>query len=116
MSALPAKSIISQNVWPIFISYRRSNSTRHIALWLKQKLEEQPVESNTGQIFRLDVFVDAAEAHQSDFQANLVPHLRHSRALIVIADKNAGRRNVGPENKIDYLYDELDWWAAERHR
>jgi hypothetical protein len=104
----------SRNAWPIFISYRRSDLTREIAVWLKEQLERETIEANTGQIFGLDVFVDAAEAYRSDFQANLVPHLQHSRALIVLADEGAATPK--PEGATDYLYQELDWWAATRSK
>lgn len=65
----------NRHVWPIFISYRRDECTRKVALWLKDELECITIEATTGQVFNLDVFVDVAEPHQSDFQANLVPHL-----------------------------------------
>jgi WD40 repeat protein len=107
-------SSTKKNIWPIFISYRRSEFTRKIAVWLKDALESKTIEATTGQIFNLDVFVDAAEAYHADFQANLVPHLRHSRALILIIDEAAAARR--PEGTVDYLYEELDWWAAERKR
>ena len=103
-----------KNVWPIFISYRRSESSQRVALELKRRLESSPIEAADGQVFHLDVFVDVAETHQRDFQANLVPHLRHSRALIVLVDDSAAtKRNDG---SFDYLHSELEWWAAERKR
>ena len=105
---------VKRNVWPIFISYRRSVRTQEIALELKRALESTTIEGATGQIFALDVFVDVAEAHQSDFQANLIPHLQHSRALIVLADSNATIRKA--DGCVDYLYEELDWWAVERKK
>ena len=115
-SPQPDKAAISgrpkSNEWPIFISYRRSDATRKIALDLKKRLEASTIEATTGQIFALDVFVDVAEAHQCDFQANLEPHLKHSRALIVLADNGAAARKV--DGAVDYLYEELDWWATER--
>jgi WD40 repeat protein len=110
-SAAPA-SQPARNLWPLFISYRRSEAALKIALELKNLLESSTIEASTGQIFGFDVFLDVAEAHQSDFQANLVPHLQHSRALIVLADANAAHRK--PSGSVDYLYAELDWWAAKR--
>jgi WD40 repeat protein len=112
MCASPIKPPSDSNVWPIFVSYRRNTATRKIALWLKDELEREMIEATTGQLFSLDAFVDIAEAHQADFQANLVPHLQHSRALIVLAEKGAAGRKV--KGTTDYLYDELDWWAAQR--
>ncbi|RYZ78016.1 MAG: hypothetical protein EOP04_30460 [Proteobacteria bacterium] len=103
-----------RNEWPIFISYRRGDATQKIALELKKELEASTIEASTGQIFALDVFVDVAEAHQSDFQANLVPHLQHSRALIVLADDGSALRKSN--GSTDYLYLELDWWATERKK
>jgi hypothetical protein len=105
---------VKDSVWPIFISYRRSELTREVALWLKEQLEKQTIEATTGQIFRLDVFVDAAEAHQTDFQANLIPHLQHSRALILLVDDGAAMRRQ--QVAVDYLYEELDWWGRKRKR
>jgi tetratricopeptide (TPR) repeat protein len=103
-----------KNEWPIFVSYRRDALTREIAIWLKEELERETIEANTGQRFTLDVFVDVAAGHQSDFQANLVPYLEHSRALIVLVDTGAlVRKNEG---SVDYLYSELDWWAAHRRK
>jgi WD40 repeat protein len=104
---------ITENEWPIFISYRRGELTRKIALWLKRELESETIRSTTGQVFRLKVFVDVAEPHQADFQANLVPYLQHSRALIVLADEAASSKNGEAR---DYLYEELDWWAEERRK
>lgn len=114
MSAPSDKYPSNRNVWPIFISYRRSDATREVAVWLKDELERDNIEATTGQIFNLDVFVDAAEAHQSDFQANLVPHLQHSRALILLADHGACMRRAA--TTADYLYEELDWWASRRRK
>ena len=108
------RHLVKQNEWPIFISYRRSDSTRRVALWLKEQLEAEAIEATTGQIFGLDVFVDVAEPHQVDFQANLEPHLQHSRALIVLADQGAAYKK--PVGGMDYLYQELDWWVANRTR
>ncbi len=103
-----------RNEWPIFISYRRSEATRKIAIWLKDQLERTTIKATTGQVFSLDVFVDAAESHQTDFQANLVPHLQHSRALIVLADEGAAAKKT--QAAKDYLYEELEWWATERKK
>jgi WD40 repeat protein len=103
---------VTENVWRIFVSYRRSELTTNIGRWLKEELERETLVSSTGQVFSLDVFVDAAEPHRPDFQANLVPRLRHSRALLVLADEGAALRRKAP--LADYLYQELDWWAKER--
>ena len=100
------------NVWRIFVSYRRRELTLSIAYWLKEQLEREKIVSTTGETFTLDIFVDAAEPHRPDFQANLVPRLQHSRALIVLADEGAASRRESPAE--DYLYQELDWWAKER--
>lgn len=99
--------------WPIFISYRRSAFTSEIAKWLKEELEKEPIEAVNGQIFRLNVFVDALEPVHGDFQKHLVPHLEHSRMLIVIVDVGSSTRRTSGK---DYLYDELDWWARYRPR
>ena len=104
----------NRNVWPVFISYRRSDATRKVALELKKELEASTIEASTGQVFSLDVFVDVAEGHQSDFQAHLVPHLQHSRALIVLADDGAASRKAA--GSVDYLYSELEWWATGRKK
>jgi WD40 repeat protein len=104
----------NRNVWPLFISYRRSDATNPFAVWLKHELESEKISASNGQVFSLDVFVDAVEAHQSDFQANLIPHLQHSRALIVLADAGACSRRI--DGEPDYLYEELDWWAANRRK
>ena len=97
--------------WPIFISYRRSPLTSEIAKWLKEELEKEPIESVSGQVFRLNAFVDSLEPVHGDFQKYLVPHLEHSRMLIVITDSGSARRHT---TSRDYLYDELDWWARKR--
>lgn len=98
--------------WPIFISYRRSSLTSEIAKWLKEQLEDQPIQALNEQWFSLNVFVDALEPVHGDFQEFLVPHLRHSRMLVVIADKGAVTRR--PAGQKDYLYEELDWWQRNR--
>lgn len=97
--------------WPIFISYRRGPTSSEIAKWLKEELEREPLEAVNGQVFQLNVFVDALEPVHGDFQKYLVPHLQHSRMLIVITDTGASRRRG---TGIDYLFDELDWWAKHR--
>ncbi len=43
--------------WPIFISYRRSSLTSEIAKWLKEQLEDQPIQALNEQWFSLNVFV-----------------------------------------------------------
>ena len=102
-----------RNVWPIFISYRRSPATRKVAIELRKELQDSTIEAS-GEVFRLDVFVDVTAPHQADFQGNLLPHLQHSRALIVLADEGAvTRKSCEP---VDYLYEELDWWAEAKER
>jgi tetratricopeptide (TPR) repeat protein len=100
--------------WPVFISYRHSGLTSEIAKWLKEELEKEPVQSLNEQWFRLDVFVDSLEPSRGDFQEFLVPHLQHSRALVILADAGAAIRKPKPEK--DYLYEELDWWGDKRPR
>ena len=112
LAVAPSSRARTGNVWRIFVSYRRSELTLSIAYWLKEQLEREKIVSTTGETFTLDIFVDAAEPHRPDFQANLVPRLQHSRALIVLADEGAASRRESPAE--DYLYQELDWWAKER--
>jgi hypothetical protein len=101
-------------VWPIFLSYRRNEASRkkEIVVWLKEQLEDKDLEDENGRVIKLDVFVDVDEPYSPQFQANLLPHLQHSHSLIVLADDDAARRKKAPE--VDFLYEELDWWAEER--
>lgn len=98
--------------WPVFISYRRGSLTSEIAKWLREELESEPVQLLDGQWFRLKVFVDSLEPVHGDFQSHLLPHLEHSRMLIILADQGSIARN--PKPKRDFLYEELDWWAMKR--
>jgi len=103
-----------ESEWPIFVSYRRSTLTGEIAKWLKEELEREPLQALNEQWFHLKVFVDALEPVHGDFQSHLVPHLEHSRMLVLLADPGAATRR--PQPKRDFLYEELSWWATYRSK
>jgi hypothetical protein len=83
-----------------------------VARWLKGELENREIESNTGQVFMLRVFVDEDEPSHSNWRDKLIPTLEHSRAIIVLLDRAAVKRKEGN----DYLHEELEWLVSNPKR
>jgi hypothetical protein len=109
--------------WQVFISYRRperdeggafvgSKATLEVARWLKRELKTREIEANTGEIFKVRVFIDEDEPSHSDWREKLIPTLEHSRAIIVLLNRAAVKRKQGD----DYLHEELEWLASNPKR
>lgn len=113
----------TSNTWLIFVSYRRplrdaegtvvgSTASSEVADWLKKELEGEQIESNTGQVFELSIFVDEHEPSHADWREKLLPTLAHSRAVILLVDRAAAERKPGK----DYLYEELEWLLGNKRQ
>jgi hypothetical protein len=95
---------MSQSKYDAFISYRRSDGAA-VARWLRRELEGFRVPKSLREVYgrKLSVYLDTAyERGTSDFyEQNILPALRASRFLIVVATPDSLRRPNGADDWIE---------------
>ncbi|WP_419908443.1 WD40 repeat domain-containing protein [Hoeflea sp.] len=97
--------------WPVFICYRQADGQKTAAR-IYDLLHDQPVPAatkGTEEPPRLDVYFDKAAPAISNWKSVHEPHLKRSRAMIVICSP-AAYPDLRAKDGTDWVHTEIDWW------
>lgn len=95
----------------IFLCYRRADGAS-IAEWLFRLLDGHEYHDPEGKPCRIGAYFDQAAPGVADWRSHHLPSLQSARALIVICTPGIARDFSG--GGIDWVYEELRWWIANR--
>ena len=106
---LPQDPPNKPQLWPVFICYRQSDGLA-AARRLYELLDQHETVGSSGEVIRLDVYLDQTMAAVADWRELHKPYLEKARALLVVCSPGA-KIDEGPD---DWVQKEIRWWLKHR--